>query len=320
MKKLFFYTFAALFAVSCGDDGDDDDNQNTGYPTDNLTLQDEKKVLILTNYAPFSASSIDNKKDEAIGNEAFGDDFNWVNLVAPPAPLTSQASIDLLTAFNLSSANDVSLNGLDYTINDMFFDDMASRIENRKAVASVSHKVTKNDTAWLIDCKVKFWKDTSAANRFKIETYFLADIPAYNYKSLGIDLRMALVPNVVDQGDSISSWAVSVANLDSTSQVIRAGDEYVHTSVMLDKATPDSLFGNPIASYTPFGFQYYENDVVGTRSTPIRHFFLRPNEDDISTNDVEFIYTPVFLTVIWSEDPITGAVDYLNSYMSSSTP
>jgi hypothetical protein len=320
MRKIFFYTFTALVMVSCGNDDDDDGNQNTGYPTDNLSLKDEKKVLIFTNYAPFSASSIDNKKDEAIGNQAFGDDFNWVNLVAPPAPLTSQASIDLLTAFNLSSANGLNLNGLDYSNNDMLIEDVASRFEKGRPVASVSHKVTKNDTAWLIDCKVKFWKDTLAANRFKIESYFLADIPAYNYKSLGVDLRMALVPNVIDQGDSISSWAVSVSNLDSTAQVIRVGDEYVHTNIMFDKATPDSLFGNPISSYTPFGFQYFENDVVGTRSTPIRHFFLRPDRDDITTNDIEFIYTPVFLTVIWSEDPITGAVDYLNSFISRSTP
>jgi hypothetical protein len=319
MKKVFLFLFAALLGISCGDD-DNDNNDNTGYPTDNLTLRDEKKVLVLNNYAPFSGISISNRIFEIVADNEFGDDLHWINIVTPPNPLSSQPSVDLAAEFGLGTPNDLSLNGIPYSIGATFFEDIAMRLENGRAIASVAHKVTKNDTAWLIDSKVKFWKDTVAANRFKIETYFLADVPAYNYSSIGIDFRMANVTDVIDRADSISSWIISIPSVDSSSQVIRPGDEFVHTNVMFDKATPDSLYGNPIATYTPFGLQFFENDVIGTRSTPIRHSFLRPNNDDITSNDIEFIYTPIFLTVIWSEDPLTGAVDYINSFMSRSTP
>ena len=319
MKKVFLIVLAAFAVTACGDD-DDNGNKNTGYPTDNLTLTEVKKVLYMANYAPFSGISVPNKLFETIAEDEFGNDLNQVNLVLPPNALTSQASIDLAGGFGLTSPTNLNVNGNPYTFSPTFLEDFADLLKRPLPIASVAHKVTKNDTAWLIDCKVKFWKDTIAAKRFKIETYFLADVPAYNYTSLSLDLRMAEIKDVIKQGDSISSWITDIPNLDSSKQVISRGDEYIHTNVMFDKAHPDSLYGIPIATYTPFGLQFFENDVIGTRSTPIRHSFTRPNRDDDSNNDIEFIYTPVFLTVIWSEDPITGDVDYINSFMSRSTP
>ncbi|GEM_PF-1137476 len=319
MKRLLALAFSALFLVSCGDDKNGNDG-NTGFPTDGLPLPEEKKGLLLINYVPPSGASIATEIPRLILADEYKGDLNTVNLVMPGNPIGSPAAQQLADNDGLTSITDMSLNNEDFSITPDFMSVVEEKLATRRVIASVAHKVTKNDTAWLIDSKVKFWVDTMAADRFKIETYFLANVPAYNYSSLGLDLRGPEVTDLIQKGDSLTTWLAPLPNLDSTSQVVKAGEEFVHQNIMLAAANPDSSFGIRISEYTPFGFQYFENDVVGTESTPIRNYFLRPNRDDDPDNDIEFIYTPSFLTVIWSVDPLTGSAEYLNSFVSQSTP
>jgi hypothetical protein len=186
----------------------------------------------------------------------------------------------------------------------------------RRPVASVEHAVTRTDTAWLVDAKVKFWRDTLGAG-FRIATYFLANVDAANYSTLGLDLRMGEVQNFIAQGDSLSTWITDVPNLDSTRNVTSNGEVYVHPFVLVDNFWPLSFLGRELGSFTPFGFQFNENDIIGTRSTPIRSYFLYPEEME-DPDEMAYAFEPAFLTVIWFQNPATGNVSYINSFLSTS--
>jgi hypothetical protein len=324
MKKIIFL-FSVLFFFSACDEDNDDDNggENTGYPTDNLALPEEQKPLLLVNHDPSSGASFPMELQRILLEDEFGDDFNSVNLVALQASpfIGSLEAQELADELGILTNNGSLLNNTLVSATDDLFSAVTTRIETVKPLITVAHRVTKNDSAWLVDCKVKFWKDTADPERFRIESYWLANIPAYNYSELGLDLRGPQINDLVEQGDSLGQWIAPVTSpLDSTRTVISAGEEYEHKNILLTGAHPDEAFGVPIADFTPFGDRYFENDIVGTRSTPIRNYFLRPNQDTDPDNDIEILYTPVFLTVVWSVDPVTGDAEYLNSFMSTSTP
>jgi len=316
MKKYLAILTLVPLLWACEEDGNGGNNGPSGYPTDNLDPEEEKPALLFFNYDPSSGASAGLEITRLILEDNFQNELNHLSFVLDPnSPLYSDKSDSLAQLLGPSFAPSFFLNGTSVMPGLNLIVDIEDAVM-RRPVASVEHAVTRTDTAWLVDAKVKFWRDTLGAG-FRIATYFLANVDAANYSTLGLDLRMGEVQNFIAQGDSLSTWITDVPNLDSTRNVTSNGEVYVHPFVLVDNFWPLSFLGRELGSFTPFGFQFNENDIIGTRSTPIRSYFLYPEEME-DPDEMAYAFEPAFLTVIWFQNPATGNVSYINSFLSTS--
>lgn len=313
MRSLIPLLALLFLAFGCEPDDEGDGNGGPNYPTDNITLRPTTKALVLENYDPTSGMSIAPEIFRYQAEDLFADDMNSLLLITDPMkPLYSVTADSLAQAVNLGMVPSLRVNNRKLPLDTNFFNTIETVID-RGSLVSVAHAITDRDSAWIIDNKVQFYVDTSGTN-FRIATYLLVDAPAINYESLDIDLRTASLPDLIESGDSLSVWEIDIPNVDSSDNVINAGDLYHHPYVMVGGYDTASVFGRPLATYTPFGAIFQENDIIGTQSTPIRHFFLKPEE--YSKDTLNFEFEPVFLSVVWYVDEITGEATVLNSYQS----
>lgn len=319
MMKKMLALFSALALLSACEDEPVEDS-GPSYPTNNLVLTAEGNSMLTVPYAPSSPSVIGPELLRLVAKDYFKGRLTHMALDSDPnSPLFSAIADTLVDSLSVGSIPSLMLNG-QMTMPSLDIIEDIESFNMRKPVASVAHKVTKNDTAWLVDSKVKFWKDTSSSG-FQIETYMMVTAPAIDYIAKGIDLQLPAVNGYIVNEDSVSKWTTAVPNIDSSGSVTQEGDTYMHYSVLQEKGSRDvpGVFGQPLSEYTPF-VDFFENDVIGTRTTPIRHYFLRPGNDDTPNDDIDYQFTPGFLTVIWYKDPMTMTYTYVNSYYSVSTP
>lgn len=319
MKKTLALFSVLAFLTAC----EDEPTETTGpsYPTNNLVLTAEANSLFTVPYAPSSPAIIGPEVLRLIAEDDLKGGLNHMALDSDPnSPLFSAIADTLVDSLGVGSIPSLLLNGEMALLSLDILADIKA-FNQRKPVASVAHKVTKNDSAWIVDSKVKFWKDT-AGSGFMIETYMMVNAPAVNYSAKGIDLQPPSVNGFILSGDSLTTWVTDIPNIDSTGTVVKEGDPYIHYAVLQEKGSRDvaGVFGRPLAEYTPFGPNFNENDIIGTRTTPIQHYFLRPGNDDTPNDDIDYVFTPGFLTVIWYKDPMTMSYSYVNSYFSLSTP
>lgn len=312
MKKIFL--LALLFGMmACGDDGDGNGNGSSGYPTDNLALPEQKNALLFASYLPINGvlAAIPN----LILEDLHRDQFSMVSVIQDPNlfPIYTTAADSLSLNQPLQMAPSFYLNDKDANLGTLVED--AELALSRRPLITVNHRVSQNDTAWLVDSKVKIWRDTLGPN-IRIETYFLANFKAVNYSDLGINLQAQASQGAIRNEDSLSLWDLDLQNIDSTRVLRRNGDPFYHPAILLANATEESAWGLPLGSYTPFGSIFQENDVIGTRSTPIRHYFLKPDQFD--TNEPmslleELEFQPIFLTIVWALNLENGKYEYINS-------
>src|SRR5690606_17027176 len=107
-------------------------------------------------------------------------------------------SADELSTYLVNPGNNqFLLNTLPLDLSNMedILDELSFIKAERPAIA-VAHKVTSNDTSWIVDVKVKFLKDT-VSDYFQVETYMLADIPAKLYTDPNIDLRTGAAQGLI---------------------------------------------------------------------------------------------------------------------------
>jgi hypothetical protein len=314
MKKTFLFTLSLglVFALgSCNNDDDNgNDDSNTGYPTDGLPLPEEKKALLITSYAPGSGYLFALPK--LILEDLYGDQFNYLGIATAPGVLKYPIVDSIVFNQPLQPAPAFYLND-----RDILPTEIADEVETavgRRPVATVSHRIMENDTAWVIDNKIKFWRDTAGAGFF-VESYLLADIPAVNYQDLGVNFSLGNQPDFIRNEDSVSVWDEDKFNLDSSRTVVKDGDPFIHPSVLITNSNPERAWGFRISEYTPFGFSFSVNDIVGTRFTPIRHYIKKEALEEDSL-DVNYPFDPVFLSVIWYFNEDTGKFEYINSFQS----
>lgn len=319
MKKYFALSLL-IFGLAACDDNDNGDDQNDGsYPTDNLKLDPEKRTMVFFSYNPKSSAMASYEQFRLMAESFFEGDMDYMTLVSDAnSTLYAEAADSLGTELSLVSPPQFMINKTPVDLSNVFDELEDANTDMRVPVASVSHKVTRTDSAWIVDNKVKFWKDTLAEDFF-VETYFLANVPAVNYSSMSLDLRHPAVQNFINNGDSLSTWATDIKSVIDTGKVIvKAGTEYVHPYILVDSYTENSIYGTRISEYSPFGFFFSQNDVIGTRYTPIRHYFYKPDIDDDIYAEMTYEFEPVFLSIIWSKNSKTGEVDFINSFMSTS--
>lgn len=319
MKKYFALPLLFIGLIACDDDNKDDQNDGS-YPTDNLSLTADKRAVAFFSYNPNSSAMASYEQFRLMAESHFSGDLDFMTFVSDGSSLLySEASDSLSTELSLVSPPQFMINKTPVDLSNVFSELEMVTTDPRKPIASISHKVTRTDSAWIVDNKIKFWKDTLAEDFF-VETYFLANVPAINYSSAGMDLRHPAVQNLIEHKDSLATWAKDVESvIDSGEVVVKAGTTYEHPYILIDSYTENSIYGTRISEYSPFEFFFSANDVIGTRYTPIRHYFYRPGFDDDIYSNMTYDFEPAFISIIWSKNVKTGEVDFINSYMSTSS-
>jgi len=310
MRKLTIFSLAFLMLLGCeeGNDGGDGGNNGNGtYPTDGLRLTEQVRSLLLTNYGPGDQGSVGFEVFRLRNEASFGNDLNHMSLVvAQGHPLYSITADTIRANFlNLGIPSFV----IDFEgISPANLEDAVEAEINKKPILSVAHAVSSNDTAWIVDNKVKFYKDTLSSGIF-IQTYLLAKIKAQDYGA--VNLNAPQVTNLTKIVDNATLWDLEIPNLDSSANAINKNDEYFHQWVIL-KGFEESTWGKQLGTYWPFGPDFYKNDVIGTKDTPIRHYFLKPKK-----GDYPYDFDPQFISVVWILNPFSGNWEYVNSYQSN---
>lgn len=306
MRKYALFAFALVLAWSCKDD---DQPSSQSYPTDGLALPEQKEALLIGSYRTDNGYSIDFIR--RILQDHGGEDIvNYMSVVNDKNSPLYVGLADSI-AFNqpLFPAPALYLNeeNLDPT------GDMPDELDfqlGRPPLLSVNHAVSGNDTAWIIDSKVRIWRDTAA--QFHIETYMLANIQAAFYSKANIDFRATPQTGFMRTVDSFSVFDFDLIGTDSTI-IVPKDSPYYHERILVAGQDEHHPFGTPLGDYTPFGTFFSANDLIGTETTPIKHYFLKPDSRIRGAYKPDFPFTPTFLTVVWNFDEDSGKYIYVNS-------
>lgn len=306
MKKIFFVGMMSLAMLGCEDD---EPIVETPYPTDDLDLRKRKKELLVTGYAPGNAASVNYEIFRQINEYVYGERLNHLSLVfAPGHPLYTETAdsvrsnfFGLTPPFFVVDNQEVSV----AEVGDLLEDKLEVQ-----PVLDVAHNVMENDTAWIVDSKVKFFEDTASAGMF-IQTYMVANIQAKNYPQA--NLNVPVIQDLIVHQDSVSYWATNIFNEDSSETIIAEGDPYYHNWLVITAHNKNAVWGTNLGEYWPFGGEFYNGDVMGTKDTPIRHVFEKEEVRD-EDDGFPFEFEPGFVTVVWIFNPYTLAFEHVNSF------
>ena len=306
MKKILVLLAASMFFAACEEEAP---APVLGYPTDGLALPETKNALLIASYAPATGFTYDILR--ATIQDLYPKQVNYMSLVgSQSSPLYNGLTDSISLNQPLDPAPSLYLNEAALDIANAVVS--IEKELNRRPIATVNHVVSSNDTAWVIDSKVKFWRDT-AGGSFYIETYLASSMVAANYQSLGANLQTTAVSGYIRNVDSLSVWDADILNADSSAVLFKKDEPFMHPMIVSGSANPAFAWGVNIGEYTPFGAAYSVNDVIGTKSTPIKHYILKPDSDLEGAYAPGFSFTPTFITVIWSLDKETAKFEYINS-------
>lgn len=323
MKKLLIATLFLAFVSSCKEDPK---VIVTPGSTEGIMLMPKKNALLFTGYkfniTMFANTSI--AATSALYREGLEGEYttqlNHISFPGKTSLFYNPMSDSLMVLFGSPVFPYMALNpmivfGPNPPINPLT---VAAAIETdiaKKPLASVGHVVYKDDTSWVVSCKVKFFEDTIVQpNAILIETYMLADIDAKEFGAKNIDLRFSPQNDLIYNSDSSSFWDVDVPNMDTTKFLVKVGDPVAHKYIFLKNNNPKNAYGTPLSSYWPFAGDFHEGDIIGTSDTKIHHHFPK-----LKKGEFNYDRKVRFLTVVWALNPMTNVYDYVNSYQSNST-
>lgn len=310
MRK--FLSFLALAAICVSCDPDESSSSST-YPTESLSLSPETNSLLMLEYSTNTSASATADLIRANVEDMFSGNVTHMSLTSTAGdPLYNALADSVSDHFGGKPAMTFLLNGAAKTLPEVqaSIDEIQDNIST-KPLLSVGHVSSSNDTAWVVDVLVEFFKDTLTPFLF-VQTYFLADIEAAVYDAGALDLTLAPNSNLVaTDGSQITRWVGDNLNSDSTKVLFPANSTYVHKRIFLDSYNRENVFGTSLSSYSKFGAEFFNGDNIGLRQNPIQHYFLKTDFDHL-----DFTYTPRFLTVVWNFDFVSQEYTYVNSYMN----
>ncbi len=306
MKKITLLVLVAFGLFSCKDEPDD---SPAPYPTDDLVLDERKNALLIFPYGPGTTASVGFELYRKLMEDKHSDRLNHISLVAAMGhPLYAPAADSLSANYGYPNLGTFILNGTEEELTNL--DDQIALTQLEKAGIYLKHKVSEFDTAWVVDVKVRFNVDTVSTN-FLVETYMVADVPAYNYIVEELDLRMGELKDFIGISPARSFWVRPFDNLDTTKVIIKQNEDYVHNNVLMRNFNSTNTFGTRLSELNPLGPEFFRGDVYGTRFTPIRHYFTKPKLDILA---LPYDFEPRFVTVIWYRDIFEDNYIYVNSY------
>lgn len=310
MKRITLLAVAMMVFTACEDDPV---ATTASFPTDDLALPEVRTSLMLSSYNP--STGYLSEIPRILLADAQAGAFTQMSLVNDAGnPLYSAISDSIAWNQPLAPAPAIYLN--DQTVDPALLLDAVETASERRPLATVNHKVTRTDTAWLIDAKVKFWKDTINPG-FRIETYMTASAVAKNHTAAGVNLNLNNTPGVVKVVNDASLWDVDIeSTVDSTKIITAVNDTFYHRNVLVKNFNEESAWGLGFDEYSPFGQSLSAGDIIGTSTTPIRHFFYRPESGEASAYDPGYEYKVGFITIIWVQNQDTFKYEYVNSVMT----
>ncbi len=320
MKKLLIASLFLAFVSSCKDDP-----KVTTDPlsTASINLLPKQNALLFTGYQlkPTMNGNTQVAVNSALIRDVlegeYQDRLNHISFTDNSSLLYNSMSDSILAFF--ATPHSFPYMAIDPSI--VYSPPMptiASDIElaiAKKPLASVGHVVSRDDSSWVVSCKVKFFEDTLVQpNAILIETYMLADVKARTFGAQNLDLRFPPMKDLINTTDSASFWDLDVPNIDTTRLYIKKGDPIDHKYIFVANSNPKNAYGTPVSSYWPFSGDFHEGDIIGTDDTKIHHHFTKLEKD-------EFNYDRKvrFVTVVWALNPMTNVYDYVNSYSSNTT-
>jgi len=311
MKRIALVLLSVITLASCEDDPV---VSTSTFPTDGLALPQVKNTLMMTSYMPMSGYS--TQVFNIALADAFPGTYNGINLVNDGANVLYTAISDSI-AWNqpLQAAPSLYLNDATVLDPSNLLEDV-TKAQEKRPIAAVNHVVTNTDSAWVIDSKVQFFRDTTNAG-FRIETYMLVNAIAANYPTAGINLTTNPSAGVMVTQNDLSVWDVEIFGLvDTTKALTTKGQPYYHQNVLVRNSNPESAWGYPFTEYSPFGQSFSDGDIIGTRTTPIRHYFGKPDSDIDGAFTADYEFTPSFITIIWVQNESTFKYEYVNSVLT----
>lgn len=309
MKRIAILAFGLLLFSACEDDPVVTTNS---YPTDGLALPEVRTSLLLNSYNP--SLGFVSETGRLLAADAYPGAFTHLSMVNDPAsPLYSAIADSVYLNQPLAAGPSFYLN--DQTVDPALLLPSIDDAQGKRPIAVVNHSVQTNDTAWLVDVKVKFFRDTVNPG-FRVATYMATSIKAKNYPGLGINLNTNPSSGLVKNENDATLWETELDNIDSTRKLTAVNDTFMHRNVLVKNYNPESAWGTSFEEYSPFGQSFSIGDVIGTSTTPIRHYFLRPESGDSDAHDPGYEFNPSFITIIWVQNQDTDKYEYINSVMT----
>ena len=306
-KILLFSLVVSLAFVSCKEDVT---SSGSSFPTDNLTVDKQQNVLLLEQtgvwcpYCPIGAEQMKMETEKhgdrlvAIALHGGGTD----PLKTAVADAIRNNCFDTITSYpwlvvmNESSGQDASHNVL------------AALTPAEAPYFAVKHTVEITDSSYNVYSKVEVLREVNNQDFF-IQSYLLLDgVIAKDYGN-GLDLNQQSNQPYVS-GTNPTKWALDAAIVDGE-PTAKAGDIFYHEEVVFGVGlnTPD-IWGFPLGAINPFGTEYLEGDILGTKYTPI--IVSIPLVD---ITPLESSYSVA--TIIWMyKDDGSGFYDYINGYVA----
>ncbi len=311
MKHIFSLLAIALIFSGCKDDPD---IVLPPFATDGLSLSPETNSLVILEYNTLSSSSANSELIRGNLLDMFPNNIVTLSLASGAGdPLFVSNADSLSDHFGGKPAGTFLLNGAAKSVPEILaaVDEINDNIST-KPVLSVAHAMSTNDTAYVADILIEFYKDTITPF-FYIESYLVGDIGAIQYPDLtpALDLRLSPNNSLVAKDGLVTKWAKDFSNSDTTKVLYPGGSTYIHNGIFLGNFNSSNVFGTPLANYTKFGGEYFKGDNIGLKQNPIQHYFLKSDYDHL-----KFSKSLRIVTVVWSWDFVDLEYKYVNSYMN----
>lgn len=301
MNKLIILGLSAGVLLSSCERRDDNGGATGGsnsYPTDNLVVETKKRALVQETTGLWCQYCPNGAEQLTIAKGAYGADIVSVSTHTNDI-LETPAATTFMTNFPTSAVPNFYVD----TVQVDNYNELRSKVGDAlsvQPVVGVTHAVSENDTAYLIYPKIQFFESVNG-EAFFVECYMTLDaIEAKDYGN-GLDLNQvsSVATVTTGAGATPTRWTTNAADLDGTF-LIMAGDTYLHEDVLWKAGANTPDWGLDLSEVNPFGNVYTEDDVYGTKYTPITISILKDSLDyptEIS-----------FSTVVWKL--VTGDTPY----------
>ena len=108
-------------------------------------------------------------------------------------------------------------------------------------------------------------------------------------------------------------------NADTSKVLESKGSPFYYENVFLAKFDSTGTWGYPLGDYWPFNNEFYNGDIIGTKDTPIRHYFQKFTSQNADSEDLVANTEISFMSIVWVRDMSTGSFVHANSFISTST-
>ncbi len=315
MRKIALLSVAlALGLVGCKKENTT--TTDSAFPTDNLTVDKQQNVFVLDKTGAWCQFCPIGSEQMAMAKGAYGDRIIGIAAHGGSGtdPLKTPAAQLFIDNF-LPSQGFPTL----FVMNEESGQDIMNDVEAALNPAElpyfgVKHTTAVTDTSINVYAKVECFSTIKNENFFAQSFLLLDGVEGRDYGN-GLDLNQTSSLPIVStgSGSTPTKWVLDAAVYNGETYK-KAGDIYTHDEAVVgyDTKTQD-WWGVNLAEVNPFGSEFIEGDVLGTKYTPI---LLSISDDDVMDYS-QFSGHASVVTIIWKykSDGI-DTYSYVNGYVS----